>query len=330
MGDGTAYGKVILLGEHAVVYGEPAIAAAIRRGARAKATPLELATSPSTLRVSGSMTLATRDDGLGEVAVAFRALLQAIRSQRPTLPPHAVDVDVRLPPGGGLGCSAAMGIAVARALDPDATQDEIERCVMAWESIFHGNPSGVDAAVSSRGGCILFRRGREPETVHVGATLHLCVGSTGIASSTKSMVEMVAWSREREPELVDSSFAAIGSLVREALHAIDGADWPALGRLMNRNQMCLSDLGVSTREIDRMCALASHAGALGAKLTGSGGGGSVVAVVPSPAAAESVLAAWRNEGFDGIATRVAGDARGRADRELSEPPRDRPDSRTAP
>jgi mevalonate kinase len=277
------------------------------------------------------MTLGTQDDASDAVAVAFRALLEAMRSQLPPLPPHAVDVEVRLPAGGGLGCSAALGVAIARALAPAATQDEIERCVMAWERVFHGNPSGVDAAVSSRGGCIQFRRGREPETVDVPGTLHLCVGSTGVASSTKSMVDKVACARRRQPERVDSSFAAIGSLVHDARRAIDDGDWPALGRLMTQNQMLLSDLDVSTRDIDRMCALASRAGALGAKLTGSGGGGSVIAIVPSAAAAESVLATWQSEGFDGFATRVAGDMRGSGpDRELSEPPRERPDSRTAP
>jgi mevalonate kinase len=101
---------------------------------------------------------------------------------------------------------------------------------------------------------------------------------------------------------VAKSFEGVRSLVANARLAIEAGDRFALGRLMDLNQMILGGLFVSTPEIERMCALAREAGALGAKLTGAGGGGSVVALVPSTAVAEAVLAAWRADRFDGFAT----------------------------
>jgi mevalonate kinase len=304
MGSGFACGKVILLGEHAVVYGVPALAVGIDQGVRARAEPLEDSAS-STLTVCGWKVSAlgeTRDD---DVSKAFRALTAAMRADLPGLKPQAVEVDPALPPGGGLGCSAAMGIAIARAIEPRVSDEALQRYAMVWERVFHGNPSGVDAAVSARGGCVFFRKGEPLETVRLRGRLHICVGSTGIASSTKRMVEAVAGMRERRPEIVAKSFDAIRVLVNNARLAIEAGDWFALGRLLDLNQMLLGGLFVSTPEIERLCALARYAGALGAKLTGAGGGGSVVAVVPSPLQAEAVLAAWKADGFDGFATCVA-------------------------
>ncbi len=300
---GTACGKVILLGEHAVVYGVPAIAVGIDRGARATAARLER--GPSTLHVRGWGVRVRENEEEQDLARAFRALLDAARDDSPGLPPVAVDVEADLPPGGGLGCSAAMGVAIARAVEPGLADDRLQERAMAWERVFHGNPSGVDAAVSARGGCVFFRKGEPLERVRVRGALHLCVGSTGIASSTKSMVDAVARQRARRPEVVAKSFEGIRSLVANARLAIEAGDRFALGRLMDLNQMLLSGLMVSSQEIERMCSLAREAGAQGAKLTGAGGGGSVVALVPSQAAGEAVLAAWKTEGFEGFAASVA-------------------------
>jgi mevalonate kinase len=304
---GHACGKVILLGEHAVVYGVPALAVGIDRGARARAAPLDR--GPSRLLVRG-WNISVREDDTGhDLARAFRSLLDAIRCDVPALAPQSVDVEADLPPGGGLGCSAALGVAIARAVDPSSTSDQVQSRAMAWEKVFHGNPSGVDAAVCARGGCSLFRKGEGLEPVRVRGALHLCIGSTGLASSTKSMVEAVARLKARRPEVVDKSFEGVRSLVSNARLAIEAGDRFALGRLMDLNQMLLGGLFVSTPEIERMCALARDAGALGAKLTGAGGGGSVVALVPSSAVSDSVLAVWKSDGFEGFAASVAEEPR---------------------
>jgi mevalonate kinase len=119
------------------------------------------------------------------------------------------------------------------------------------------------------------------------------------------MVESVASLRARRQEVVGKAFEAIHALVRNAALAIDAGDRFALGRLMDLNQMLLSGLFLSTPEIENMCGLARDHGAYGAKLTGAGGGGCVVALVNGDAGAERVLGAWREAGFEAFATRVA-------------------------
>jgi mevalonate kinase len=296
---GRACGKVILLGEHAVVYGVPAIAVGIERGARATMEPLE--GEPSRLSMPAWKVETTSEDETHDLGRALKAILEATGTDRPV----RVEAHASLPPGGGLGCSAALGVAVARALDPRADEAQIEARAMAWERVFHGNPSGIDAAVAARGGCVLFEKGRPLEAVRVRGGLTLCLGSTGRVSSTKTMVDAVARLRGRRPEVVGKAFDGIAALVRNARLAVEAGDRAALGRLMDLNQMLLSGLFVSTQEIERLCDLARKAGALGAKLTGAGGGGCVAALVDGSPVAERVLEAWKSEGFDGFATEVA-------------------------
>ena len=299
---GAACGKVILLGEHAVVYGVPALAAGIERGVRATARPHAAGAGDWTLTVTSWQTIVTANDA-SDLGRALRAVVDA--SGEDASEPMAIEAVVELPPGGGLGCSAALGVAVARAIAPHASAREIGERAMAWERVFHGNPSGVDAAAASRGGCLLFSKGRGIEPMHVGAPLMLCIGHSGAASGTAAMVEKVARQYEERREAVDAVFEGIADLVASSCHAVQNGDRRALGRLMDLNQVWLEDLGLSTPAIDRMCRLAREHGALGCKLTGAGGGGSVVALVNGGHGAWQLLHAWRGAGFEGFATRVA-------------------------
>jgi mevalonate kinase len=315
--DALGRGKVILLGEHAVVYGVPAIAVGIDRGAHARATPI--AAGPSRLVGEGwshlldgdrqriEVTDAADDDR--DLGKALRALLDITRERQTKsgsspCGAFSIEADIDLPPGAGLGCSAAIGVAIARSIDVHASDDEIADRVMAWERVFHGNPSGVDAAVSARGGCVIFEKGRPIETIHAGEPLTLCVGHSGASSSTKSMVESVARMHQRRPQIVEKAFEGIRVLVSNARLAIEAGDAFAIGRLLDLNQMLLSGLFVSTPEIERLCAAARKAGAFGAKLTGAGGGGCVVAIVEGAKGAERVIEAWKSDGFEGFITRV--------------------------
>jgi mevalonate kinase len=291
---GHASGKVILLGEHAVVYGVPAIAVGIDRGATA--TAVALPSGKSRLRVRAWGVDVAADDPASDLGRAFGALLRASGSPATSL----VDAEANLPPGGGLGCSAAIGVAVARAIDPKASDDDILERAMAWERVFHGNPSGIDAAVATLGGSVFFEKAHPIETLSVRSPLVFAVGNTGLASSTRSMVEAVARQKERRPEIVEKAFKGIESLVRNARLAIEGGDRAALGKLMDLNQMLLAGLMVSTEEIERMCDLARESGALGAKLTGAGGGGCVVALTDARTKAEKILSVWRDAGFEGF------------------------------
>lgn len=309
-GTGAACGKVILLGEHAVVHGAPALAVGIDRGARATATPL--AQGPSMLVVS-PWGARVRAGGREDLARAFAALLEASGSGA-----VAVEARAELPPGAGLGCSAALGVAVARALDPSADDRAIADRTMAWERVFHGNPSGVDATVAATGAAILFRKDRRFERAELGAPLSLCLGHSGIASSTRAMVELVARELERRPGFVRETFAGIESLVLRARAALAAGDLPALGELLDLGQALLAGLALSTPDIERLASVARGAGALGAKLTGAGGGGSVVALARDRRGAARVLEAWRGAGYEGFVAEVhGGPARARAGAEAT-------------
>lgn len=311
---GTAHGKVILFGEHAVVYGVPAIAVGIERGAHA--TLARVDDDASTLRVREWNIGVRDDDRETPLARAFHDLLCVTREAGVVIDRVSVEARADLPPGGGLGCSAALGVAVARALDPGAPAEVIASRAGVWERVFHGNPSGVDAAVAALGGCVLFERGAQGEMptitrIRVPGVVHLCIGNSGQASSTRLMVDAVARLRERRPETTQKTFDAIHTLVKNARLAIEAADRRAIGQLLDLNQMLLSGLFVSTPEIEELCSSARAAGALGAKLTGAGGGGCVVALVESPDIGAKVLAAWKRDGFDGFLTTFGAPGRAR-------------------
>jgi len=180
-----------------------------------------------------------------------------------------------------------------------ATDDQAREHAMAWERVFHGNPSGVDAAVAALGGTLLFAREGDSSVVQrllAGAPLILVIGHSGLPSSTRTMVESVARQRAQHPDVVDKTFDAIAAIVRNARLAIEAGDVRGLGKLLDLNQMLLAGLLLSTQEIESMCSIARDHGALGAKLTGAGGGGCVVALVETRASAERVLTAWRGDG----------------------------------
>jgi mevalonate kinase len=301
--NGHAYGKVILLGEHAVVYGVPALAVGIDRGALAQARPI--ARGPSTLQIRGTRAVST-DETESDLARAFRDVLAACDYSAPL---H-VDVSTDLPAGAGLGCSAALGVAIVRAVEAfSGREGPIEQTIaraMAWERVFHGNPSGIDATVAATGGCRWFVRGGANEGLRLGASLSLAIGHTGLPSSTKGMVEGVARLRQRRPEVVAKAFEGIEALVRNARAALEVGDVRSLGKLFDLNQMLLSGLFVSSSEIEQLCDLARRAGALGAKLTGAGGGGCVAALCDGPA--DAVLAAWKAAGFECFASVVRAEA----------------------
>jgi len=268
IGRGEGHGKVLLAGEHAVVYGHPALAVAVDRATRVE---VELHDGPT--RVDSPF-------GDERVDVAIRRVLGA-DGQR-------VRISTDLPVGRGMGSSAALAVALAhavsevtdgRALTPQETYDR----AMPLEREFHGNPSGVDVAVSCEGGCLWFQRRTDPSGAVVGHREPVALGPWSLVVLDSGRVgdtrELVAGVASRRPG-IDGQLERIGQLVHEARAAM--GDPRALGAVLTENHARLRAIGVSTPELDDLVERARSAGARGAKLAGAGGGGIAIAIVDDP------------------------------------------------
>lgn len=300
------HGKVILLGEHAVVYGKPGLAAALSLGAQASATPARtplLAVSPWGVEIDPGR--AERDPEREMLRQALCALLAGLPSEARAL---RVEAEVELASGAGLGASAALSVAIVRAVDAalGTTRDDDAVAALALEAerVFHGNPSGLDSALASHGGVALFRKGAALEKVRMRRPAWLAVAHSGERASTRETVASVARQRERRPEKVDEVLAAIEALVLQGRTALEDGELGRLGQLMDLNQKLLSALLLSTSRLETMCEGARNAGALGAKLTGGGGGGCMIALAETPEAAERIRAALASAGYEAFTTRL--------------------------
>jgi mevalonate kinase len=296
----SAFGKVILVGEHAVVYGIPAIAVGVGVAAVARA---ELSASPS-------LALGDRRWALAEPAVAalpearaFHALVDMLVGKPGSALLLSAEVELHQPSGVGLGASAAIAVSLARAVSdalgvPAAQRPpgEILAAAQAWENVFHGKASGVDAAAAFYGGSIWFEPPAPAEPLPLRQPLRLAVAVAGPAASTRGMVEAVARLRQAEPHRVEHLLRSIHALVLGARVALRLGRMRELGPLLDENHRLLGELGVSTPGLDAACETARAAGALGAKLTGGGGGGCVLALAGDDGTAP-VLEAWRSAGL---------------------------------
>ena len=292
---GHACGKIILFGEHAVVHGAPAIAAGIERGVTATAS----SAASSELWINGLPIEEKTDE-----AIAYQALLDTLRVSATRT--HA-EVDV--PSGVGLGASAAIGVAVARAAlafhDPDG-RDLGTRALLAanaWERVFHQNPSGVDAACAFTGSCIRFRTAEGWQRIPLHSDLDVAICPAAPPSSTKVMIEAVARRRQENPLEFQRVLDTIVGLVESAEHCLGQGDCRELGRLMDLNHLKLVEWGLSTPALEEACSLARDAGALGAKVTGAGGGGCVIALCGNLGPSK-ILKRWREHGYSGFSTRI--------------------------
>lgn len=290
------YGKIILLGEHAVVYGYPALAAALDRGVTMAPVPTP---AGGTLRLEvRGWNLAVRAGDDHPAAHSLVAIADALGVGRP---PVSLVGDAQIPPGAGLGSSAALAVAVARAFltyqKRPIDVDTLTQAAGASEQLVHGRPSGVDVALAIAGGIGVFRRSTGLSPITNAPPLRVLVCPSGVPRSTATMVERVAVATGGERG--DARLRELGALTDTGTVALLSAEHAALGAAMDRAHELLGELGVSTEALDALCGAAREAGAYGAKLTGAGGGGALIAIAPRDREA-AVLAAWKRAGIDGF------------------------------
>lgn len=285
--------KIILFGEHFVVYGEPALVTAIDKRAYVSAdlrSDERIYVSSTDLGISGSfLNESFQAERGGPEARAklepIRIAVQRILNLAEKKGGVNVEVHSSIPVAAGLGSSAAVAAAAASSvgqlLGVKVSQHDIFQAALEAERFVHGTPSGIDPAIATYGGVLLYYKGKAPTRLKVEGDLPLVVGDTGMERSTGEMVAHVGRMRERYPTILNPLIKAGGEIALRAVEALKRGDLNTLGDLMNINHAMLSAVGVSNEPLDGLVHAARRARALGAKLTGAGGGGCMIALSPT-------------------------------------------------
>ncbi len=278
-----APGKVILFGEHAVVYGRPAIAVPVTE-VRAQAQVEQGSTGQGTVVVAPDVGWRlvlheTPDDE--PLARIVRLALDAIKVDRD--PDLTVTVTSTVPIARGMGSGAAVSTALVRALAQYfrrwLSSRTISELVYQAEILYHGTPSGIDNTVVAFEKPIYFVKGQGWEVFWAGKPFLLAIADTGVESSTREVVGDLRRRYDAEPPLYSPLFDRAGEITVAARAAIEQGQTETLGQLMNENHTVLQALGVSCPELDCLVTAAREGGALGAKLSGAGRGGNMIALV---------------------------------------------------
>ena len=308
MGKGSGYGKVILFGEHFVVHGVPGIVSAID-----STTDAEVKKDIKGLQIN--------DERKTAKGYSEEKRLQQIESIERMLKAMGIDSKIgldiwiggTLPGFSGLGASAASSVAIARAISQELgmhiSDEKINQIAYEAEKAYAGNPSGIDNTAATYGGLMWFKKdpaggSDKIEKLHVRRPIEIVIGSTGKVANTKAMVEGVAERKKKNPQKYDPIFKQAENLATAGRRALEAYDIKKVGELMNENHRLLQEIGVSSKELDMLVDLARKQGAFGAKLTGGGGGGCMVAVTPGKDLQGKVLSAIKSLGFEVLSTKI--------------------------
>ena len=266
-----APGKAIVIGEHFVVHGAWALAAALNRKVR--------------VDVAQSDRFSVRSEGLrlGRSSLApISAVVEAIKREHSLDPRVSIRIRSELPEGSGLGSSASTMVAVAAAISRlnslGLSRTELIRFAMAGETVIHGRPSGIDPTVCALGGVLLFKRGEKPKTVALVRPASLIVVYSGKKRKTRALINRVSGMKKKYPGLFQGLAQAATEVSHLAAQRLRERDEVGLGGLLTFNHAVLSAVGASTPFLDRLVDTLLTLGCTGAKMTGAGGGGSVIAV----------------------------------------------------
>jgi mevalonate kinase len=297
--------KIILSGEQFVVLGAPAVAMAVNLYSKIDVSP-----SPTgQIEVTADIPLhLVGDADKASSARENQELLEPLRLAASATLDHLatkdrsvhVDANCQIPIGAGLGSSASTTVAtisaVAKSRRARLDRREIFKLAFIPENYLHGQPSGVDQATCTYGGIIQFRKPSEIKPITVKRPPLLLVCDSGVHRSTKALVGSVLKRSREQTDRFRIHLDEITTLSNGVVKALKNEDDNELGSLMNRNHELLRQIGVSTPRLDRLVAAARKAGALGAKLTGAGGGGCIIALAGDKKAQTNIARGLRREG----------------------------------
>ena len=303
--EGIGFGKVILLGEHSVVYGRHAIAVPVPQTIRVKIEDCK----ESVMLMIPSWGIEYQLDKDIEQRQSFEKPAGAIL-ERLNLSNKGMRIEVfpDIPRGMGLGGSAAIAVAIIRGLSNHfnlgLSDGEVNGMAFESEKIAHGNPSGIDNTMATFGQPLIYRTGEPPlvERLNINESFSLVVGFSRHEGVTAKTVRNVREGWRKNTAMYEKIFDDIDDLVLKSVTAIQNNDFALLGQMMNFCQGLLNALQVSNPELERLIGLAREAGALGAKLTGGGGGGAMVALVKKES---EVAEAIESEGFETLSFTVS-------------------------
>ena len=280
----SAPGKIILFGEHAVVYGRPALAVPVTQ-VHADVKVLDSSRAgiwidAPDINVHAELNTLPSDHPIASVIHNFLFLWRV--SPFPNL---EINITSTIPVASGLGSGAAVTVALVRALsvhlDRFITDEEVNAFAYEIEKLHHGTPSGIDNTVVTYARPVYFIKGQPIETFKVGQPFTIVIGDTGISAPTKESVADVRRLWMNDKARWETVFDKIGEIAFTARRAIEAGKSEMLGELMDENHALLQTMTVSSKELDRLVEAARDAGATGAKLSGGGRGGNMIALVQS-------------------------------------------------
>ena len=308
MSKATAPGKIILFGEHAVVYGQPALAVPVIQieaeakidrifssGIRINAPDIQLNKKLDDLAPNNPLAATVRNT-LFELGVGMPSGI-------------AILIRSKIPVASGLGSGAAVTVAMIRALarylKKELTDEQVSALAFETEKLYHGTPSGIDNTVVTYSKPVYFIKGEPIQRLEVKYPFTIVIGDTGIRASTHEAVRDVRIAQHKYPERYETLFATIGSIAATARQLIEGGMPESLGPLMDENHALLRSMKVSSPELDHLVEAARVGGALGAKMSGGGRGGNMIALAQTSKAG-TVAKALRDAGATStIITRIS-------------------------
>ncbi|MCK5397644.1 MAG: mevalonate kinase [Thermoplasmata archaeon] len=311
MATGIGYGKVILFGEHFVVYGKASIASGISRHTTAELVP---GTEPGFKIIDNRNTAEGYKEKYAEAMEnSVKNMNQAVWHLDFDKTPIHVTLAGDLYCASGVGASAANCVAMARAVSQhfnlNLTDEQINQCGLEGDKAYAGTPSGIDNTCSTYGQPIFFRKNLEGgknqmDLLELGKPLNILLVSTGVTTKTNIAVSGVKERRDQNPQEYDSIFDQAEEIVLSARDALAAGDLARVGQFMNFNHELLQKIGVSCQELDYLVELTRKHGAIGSKMTGGGMGGYMVVLAPDEEIQKKIANACESEGFKFMKARI--------------------------